>query len=414
MKQKLLNFLISLTVLSTSFLNIHNPPIAHAASCTITSITDVDKSNDVNPVEPSDTTKKISLKLNVSPVAAFGDKVSIYMKYENNNINPIEGSSIEKYDVLADGTINIPKINFASKNNQTTQNSDNDWEPGDYKIVVVVGGQQNASNPLCETGFSVSGFGYCAITLKSDNNYTISDSGTTTVGIVVQFDAGDNPNDDNSHKHRIEISKIGAAGIANYEATTNQLKTGWTIPHSWALGRYNVRVTEQLPDILNLTGDTCDLNEPFRIETAENGGGGVGCENSDECSDGKICLEPNEEGVKKCGEKTPYNWGQTKLACEPDENNNYKCHTAIGDISTTPEDFLQNVLKLVLGLAGGILLILIIINGYKLMTSQGDPEKIKEAREGIISAIAGILMIIFSLSLLTLLTKDVLGIPGFK
>ena len=70
--------------------------------------------------------------------------------------------------------------------------------------------------------------------------------------------------------------------------------------------------------------------------------------------------------------------------------------------------------RAVLGLSGGILVVLIIINGYKLMASQGDPEKIKEAREGIIAAIAGILMIIFSLSLLTLLTRDILGLPGFK
>ena len=47
------------------------------------------------------------------------------------------------------------------------------------------------------------------------------------------------------------------------------------------------------------------------------------------------------------------------------------------------------------------------------MTSQGDPEKLKDAKEGIIAAIAGILLIIFSLSILQLITTDIIGIPGF-
>jgi len=92
----------------------------------------------------------------------------------------------------------------------------------------------------------------------------------------------------------------------------------------------------------------------------------------------------------------------------------FSCNTAIGTIDIDPEGFTQSILRLLLGLSGGILLILIIINGYKIMTSQGDPEKIKDAREGIIAAIAGILLIIFSLSILQLITVDIIGIPGFN
>ena len=91
----------------------------------------------------------------------------------------------------------------------------------------------------------------------------------------------------------------------------------------------------------------------------------------------------------------------------------FACNTAIGRIDVDPEGFARSILRLLLGLAGGLLLVLIIINGYKLMTSQGDPEKIKDAREGIIAAITGILLIIFSLSLLQLIASNIIGIPGF-
>jgi hypothetical protein len=48
------------------------------------------------------------------------------------------------------------------------------------------------------------------------------------------------------------------------------------------------------------------------------------------------------------------------------------------------------------------------------MTSQGDPEKVKEARESITAAVAGLLVIIFSIVLLQLITVDILHLPGFK
>ena len=47
------------------------------------------------------------------------------------------------------------------------------------------------------------------------------------------------------------------------------------------------------------------------------------------------------------------------------------------------------------------------------MTSSGDPEKVKNARDQLAAAVVGLLFIIFSLVILELITKDVLGLPGF-
>jgi len=48
-----------------------------------------------------------------------------------------------------------------------------------------------------------------------------------------------------------------------------------------------------------------------------------------------------------------------------------------------------------------------------MMTSQGDQEKIKAARERITSAIIGFLFLVFSLVLLEIIGVNILRIPGF-
>ena len=48
------------------------------------------------------------------------------------------------------------------------------------------------------------------------------------------------------------------------------------------------------------------------------------------------------------------------------------------------------------------------------MTSAGDPDKVKEAREAIMAAIIGIAFIVFALVILQFITINILQLPGFK
>lgn len=89
-------------------------------------------------------------------------------------------------------------------------------------------------------------------------------------------------------------------------------------------------------------------------------------------------------------------------------------NTAIGNISTEPAGFVRSIFSLVLGLSGGIALILIILAGYKLISSQGNPEKTTAARDQLVSAITGLLFIIVSFVLLQVIGVDILKIPGFS
>jgi hypothetical protein len=95
------------------------------------------------------------------------------------------------------------------------------------------------------------------------------------------------------------------------------------------------------------------------------------------------------------------------------EGKTWVCNTALGEIKTDPASFIARVFGILLSLAGGIALLLIIFSGYRLMTSQGNPEKVQAAREQLTSAIVGLLFIIFSLAILTIIGVDILKLPGF-
>jgi hypothetical protein len=89
-------------------------------------------------------------------------------------------------------------------------------------------------------------------------------------------------------------------------------------------------------------------------------------------------------------------------------------NTGLGvSLPTTPGGFVSALLGIVLSIAGGISIVLIMISGYKMMVSQGEPEKIKDAKEQLTAAIIGLLFIIFSLVILQIIGVNILNLPGF-
>src|SRR3989344_3186114 len=91
-----------------------------------------------------------------------------------------------------------------------------------------------------------------------------------------------------------------------------------------------------------------------------------------------------------------------------------KFDTAIGEINPSPKTFVARIFGLVLGLSAGISLILIILSGYKFMTSGANQESYEAARSMLASAIVGLLFIIFSFVILQIIGVDILRIPGFE
>lgn len=89
--------------------------------------------------------------------------------------------------------------------------------------------------------------------------------------------------------------------------------------------------------------------------------------------------------------------------------------TSLGlTIDTNPGGVIRTLFTFLLSIAGGIAIFMIIFSGYKLITSQGNPEAIAGAKETITSAIIGLLFIIFALTIFQLISVDILKFPtGF-
>jgi uncharacterized membrane protein len=104
-----------------------------------------------------------------------------------------------------------------------------------------------------------------------------------------------------------------------------------------------------------------------------------------------------------------------KLFPECVVNGNPGINSAVGCIPIANQnDLLVFILPWALGVAGGTAFILIIVAGFLIMTSSGNPLRAKAGKELLTAAIAGLLMIIFSVYILELIGVRILNIPGLK
>jgi hypothetical protein len=90
-------------------------------------------------------------------------------------------------------------------------------------------------------------------------------------------------------------------------------------------------------------------------------------------------------------------------------------NSAIGciPILDTKEAFLGFILKWAVGIGGGIAFLLIIYAGFMIMTSAGNPERLKAGQELLTSAISGLILLIFSVVILKIIGVDILGLDKF-
>ncbi len=90
--------------------------------------------------------------------------------------------------------------------------------------------------------------------------------------------------------------------------------------------------------------------------------------------------------------------------------------TALGCIKTTVEggedSFFGSLIKISVGIGGGLALLLMLYGIFIITTSAGIPDKLKEGKEILTSAISGLIFIILSVFLLNLIGINLLGIPG--
>lgn len=158
--------------------------------------------------------------------------------------------------------------------------------------------------------------------------------------------------------------------------------------------------------------------------TAPCTGGGMSCMPYDQCNDGvnqcgttnslrcttagHVCCAPRAcptPGGGGSGERFAYQ--------ECGSADNPGINTAIGCIKTNPADFIRQILTIGIGMGGGIAFLMILLGGFKIITSRGNPEAISEGRDTMTSAIAGLMLIIFAVFILRFIGVNILALPGF-
>lgn len=93
-------------------------------------------------------------------------------------------------------------------------------------------------------------------------------------------------------------------------------------------------------------------------------------------------------------------------------NNGIK--TSLGCISTQPKDLVALAVRFASGIGGVIALLLMISGAFKMITSAGDIEKLREGRSQFTAAAIGLLFIILAVTILQILGVDILNLPGFS
>jgi hypothetical protein len=89
-------------------------------------------------------------------------------------------------------------------------------------------------------------------------------------------------------------------------------------------------------------------------------------------------------------------------------------NTAIGCIPINDTNaFIGFILRWAIGIGGGIAFLLVLYAGFMIMSSSGDPERLKAGQELLTSAIAGLIMLIFSVFILRVIGVDILGLKEF-
>lgn len=89
-------------------------------------------------------------------------------------------------------------------------------------------------------------------------------------------------------------------------------------------------------------------------------------------------------------------------------------NTAIGCIPIgDTNEFVGFILRWAIGIGGGIAFLLIVVAGFQIMSSGGNPEKLQAGKELMTSAITGVIMLIFSVFILKVIGIDILGLDKF-
>lgn len=152
----------------------------------------------------------------------------------------------------------------------------------------------------------------------------------------------------------------------------------------------------------------------------KDGKGGKGDNKGDKQSE---TINDGDAAVIRSGEDSGYNVDPnivTEAVTDPSTDcqtvqNRPGTRTELGGcIPKDPVGFAYEYYSYGLGLIGGTGVLFFIIGGYMLLTSAGDPARIRNGKTFIFYAIFGILLAVFGYVFIEVIAIDILKIPGFQ
>jgi hypothetical protein len=87
--------------------------------------------------------------------------------------------------------------------------------------------------------------------------------------------------------------------------------------------------------------------------------------------------------------------------------------TQLGCIPTDPGRLANAIFSILLGLAGGLAILMIIVGGFKVAMSQGNPDALEDGRDTITKAVTGLVFILLATTILGIIGIDILGLGRF-
>lgn len=163
----------------------------------------------------------------------------------------------------------------------------------------------------------------------------------------------------------------------------------------------------------------CTRKKPATCNRCENFSDGsqkcspAGAEYAASCEN--TCNPENNSAANMAGTSGANNKGSStgipgnNITC--DNSDGTAINTAIGCIPFgDPAALSAFFLRWAVGIGGGIAFLMMIYSGFIIMTSAGNPDRLKGGKELMTSAVMGLLMIIFSVFILRFVGIDLLGI----
>jgi hypothetical protein len=95
--------------------------------------------------------------------------------------------------------------------------------------------------------------------------------------------------------------------------------------------------------------------------------------------------------------------------CAPNE-----VSTDFGCFPNDPIGFVQRFYGIGLAFVAMVALVTLIIGGYTILTSQGDPQRVRAGKSWIFYSIGGLMLAIFGYVVIQTIAGDILKIPGFS